>query len=152
MKILFSILCLLASISAIPLLITLLIIGLPVLIKGRKSYMNYILVSIATSLGSLLIPLAFIYSFITVKKEAFPKYLMNIAISIDQSGGVYLAPLFNKVFIKDGSNQYGNPDETISSVTGRNKLSDNLTNTGKAFDLLLDVFEKNHSINSIEKL
>ena len=151
MKILFSILCILNILLAIPILILLLIIGLPILAKGRKSYLNYILVAVATSLCLNLIPLGYLYSFITLNKVQFPKYLMKIAISIDQSGGVYMSSFLNKVLIKDGSFQFGNPDETISSCIGRNKRDNNLTNLGKLIDIFLDSMDRDHSINSIEK-
>jgi len=151
MKILFSILCVLSILLALPVLLILLIIGLPLFLKNRKSYLNYILVSVATSLCLTLVPLGYLYSFITLNKIEFPKYLMKIAVSIDQSGGVYMSSLLNKILIKNQSQQFGNPDETISSCIGRNKRDNNLTNLGKLIDLLLDIAEPNHSIKSIEK-
>lgn len=122
--------------------------------------LNLLLVVIATALAIVLLPIGFIWgliaSFINVKPLTGFKYLadsfLSIAVSIDQLGNVVCARLFNFVLIKDDfDNPFGNPDETISSVLGKNKLSENLTFVGKALSSLLDALDKNHSIKSIEK-
>ena len=71
------------------------------------------------------------------------------------------APLFNLVLIKHKriwqfeslllvSYEFGNPDETISSVLGRNKLKNNLTYIGKTLAKILNLIEKDHVEKAIE--
>lgn len=70
---------------------------------------------------------------------------------MDQLGNVVCATLFNLVLIKTGTSKFGDPDETISSVIGKAKLSNRLTFVGNALDFFLNLIDKNHSIKSIEK-
>ena len=76
---------------------------------------------------------------------------MNLAISLDQFGNVAMASLFNFLLIYSVVNTFGNPDETISSVLGKNKVNGTLTYLGKRLDALLNGIDKNHSIKSIEE-
>jgi hypothetical protein len=46
-------------------------------------------------------------------------YFGRILYSIDQLFNVILYPILN-LFLADGSYKFGNPDETISSVLGKN--------------------------------
>ena len=46
--------------------------------------------------------------------------------------------------------KFGDEDETISSVLGKNKLTKTLTKTGKTLDWILEKLDRNHSIESIE--
>ncbi|GMN10836.1 hypothetical protein MTsPCn9_30000 [Croceitalea sp. MTPC9] len=75
---------------------------------------------------------------------------LKTAISIDQLGNVIMQHLFNLIWIKKGGYKFGNRDETISSVLGKNKQLNMLTGFGKAIDKLLDVIDPNHSLNSID--
>lgn len=94
------------------------------------------------------------------------EYWMALAISIDQKGNVIMQELFNDLLIKDRKNftrepamreyivfktRFGNPDETISSVLGKNKRNGTLTTTGKVLDWILETIDPNHSIKSIEE-
>jgi hypothetical protein len=81
----------------------------------------------------------------------FWQYLWNLAMSIDQTLNVNLQYLLNDVMITNNSvDKFGNPDETISGVTGKNQLANTLTWFGKLVNSGLSRLEKNHSINSIE--
>ena len=73
------------------------------------------------------------------------------AVAIDQMGNVLGAPFFNDTFIKKGGYNFGNPDETISSVIGKNYRDNTLTWVGSIFRWLLDTIDTNHSLNSIEE-
>jgi hypothetical protein len=64
---------------------------------------------------------------------------------------VFCAELFNDLLIKDDSDQFGDEDETISSVLGKNQLKNNLTKLGQLLNSLLNLIDNNHSINSIEQ-
>jgi hypothetical protein len=48
-------------------------------------------------------------------------------------------------------NKFGNEDETISGVIGKNKRLNTLTFAGRLLDKLLDTIDKNHSIDAIEE-
>jgi len=75
----------------------------------------------------------------------------SAALSIDQFGNVLFQYLFNWALIKnDSEDTFGNPDETISSVLGKNERSKKLTEAGKLLALILHKLDPNHSFNSIE--
>ena len=78
------------------------------------------------------------------------EYTLKIAISIDQLGNVVLQHLLNLLWIKKEGYKFGNRDETISSVLGKNKQLNMLTGFGKGIDKALDFIDPNHSLNSID--
>lgn len=79
------------------------------------------------------------------------KYLWNLAVSIDQTLNVLLQYPLNDTMIKNSSkDKYGNPDETISGITGKNVLLNSLTKFGNLINSGLNKLERNHSVNSIE--
>jgi len=72
-------------------------------------------------------------------------YFYWLAFSIDQLGNVMGAPIMNDVLLKKSSTYlYGNPDHTISHVTGVNYLNGNLTKAGLFVAFCLNKAEKNH--------
>ena len=96
----------------------------------------------------ILSPIGLVWSCIKRPKE----YFWRIAISLDQLGNVVCGEPMNFLFIQDWSmNQFGNPDETISSVLGKNQLNGTLKPLGKNLVLLLGKLDNNHSIKSIER-
>ena len=78
------------------------------------------------------------------------KYLYVISYSIDQLGNVIMQELFNDVLIRKGGLKFGNPDETISSVLGKNAEINKLTLIGTVIGMVLDSLDYNHLKNSIE--
>jgi hypothetical protein len=102
---------------------------------------------VAILLAMILFPIGFIVAMLYPKRK---EYLFKIALGIDQLGNVVCSHLFNLTLIKQNGYKFGDEDETISSVIGKNKLKNTLTYTGKILDLLLDKIDKDHSINSIE--
>jgi hypothetical protein len=96
---------------------------------------------------------AIIVSIIKKREENEPKFadfIWKIAASIDQTlNACLLFPLNDFMRLPNGVN-YGNIDETISGVTGKNQLKNKLTWFGKSVNWFLSQLEKNHSINSIE--
>lgn len=91
---------------------------------------------------------------IVKKREAneptFVDYLWRLATSIDQTlNACLLFPLNDTMRLPKGTN-YGNIDETISGVTGKNQLSNSLTWFGKLINWFLSKLEKDHSLKSIE--
>lgn len=111
-----------------------------------------ILLIVSSVLKWLLTPLAYIYGIIiSIKKREFNDYNMKLAIAKDQYGNCLCRYLFNQILIVDGGYKFGNIDETISSVVGKNKRNGTLTKIGKILDYCLDKFEKDHSIKSIDE-
>jgi len=111
---------------------------------------GFILFIIAKLLSYVLFPLGFIYSLITFR-VGLSNYFKRVAISIDQEGNVIMSVLFNDILRKAGGHRFGNPDETISSVLGVNKINNTLTLLGVFISYILNKIEKNHVEKSIEK-
>jgi len=79
------------------------------------------------------------------------KILKDLAISKDQLSNVYVQYYFNWLMLsKKSVNLFGNPDETISSVFGKNKRAKTLTRFGKYWADWLNKREENHVELSIE--
>ncbi len=111
--------------------------------------MGIILTFIAYFLLALLAPLGIIWMLIRVTTwKKFNDYFYHIAFSIDQTGNVFCQYLFNDFLIKKGGYQFGNPDETVSYILGRNKALNALTWFGKFICWILDKIQKNHVENA----
>ncbi len=78
------------------------------------------------------------------------QYLRTVAVSIDQLGNVVCKDLFDLTLIKKEGYLFGNPDETISGVLGKNQLKNTLSGVGKILNKILNSIEEDHSIKSIE--
>ena len=119
---------------------------------------NLLLAIVATLLFFIIIPLALIYAlFFTWKSKSnilvfLGDVLLKYSIGLDQIGNATCYIFLNNVIIKDITiHSFGNIDETISSVIGKNKLKNNLTICGVILDEILSItLGKEHSINSIE--
>ena len=95
----------------------------------------------------LFLPLT-IFNALNVRKKG---YFKDTAINIDRFGNREFRFSLNKYLITEKSpDRFGNIEETISSVLGKNELSDNLTNLGKLLCWVLNKIEKNHCIKSIK--
>jgi len=151
MKILFSILGFLCILLAVPVFLLSLLIGLPILIRGKEAYLNFILLATANSLKLFFVPLGFIYSFFRMSKAEFSKYLMDVAVSEDQTGGVYTAEFLDDTMTKDRSEHFGDPDKTISRLLGELQAKNNLSTLGKTIGFILDLIDPGHLSKSIEK-
>lgn len=117
-----------------------------------KTILSFILAFIAILLVFLCGGLFFMFS---VLYRSFcgnlGAYFWSLALSLDQLGNVIAQDVFNLLLIKKGGISFGNEDETISSVLGKNKLDNKLTRLGKGLDYILNKIDKNHTIKSIEK-
>ncbi len=84
-------------------------------------------------------------------KNVLSRFFFACALSIDQSGNVICQELLNDCLLKKGKGAYkfGDEDETISSVLGRNKQTQTLNFVGRCLAGLLDAIDKNHCIKSI---
>lgn len=108
----------------------------------------------------VIMPIAIIYILIKliIKKQynqillTFSNIFRSHAVGINQTGNSSFHDFFNDILIKDDTiHPFGDIDETISSVLGKNKLKNNLTIFGKIIDFILSIFEENHTIKAIDK-
>lgn len=96
----------------------------------------------------LFLPIT-IFNALNVKKKG---YFKDTAINIDRFGNREFRFSLNKYLILEKSpDRFGNIEETISSVLGKNQLSNNLTKFGKVICKILDTIEKEHCKKSINK-
>jgi len=128
----------------------------------KKILANALLAFVAMLLAAVLMPVSFVFvgfrplaessdrSARGDRKVLVAKMLFELARGIDQTGNAVCFDFFNWALVKDdGLAPFGNVDETISSVIGRNKQLENLTWVGRLLDLILDGIDFNHTIKSI---
>jgi 8-oxo-dGTP diphosphatase len=124
-----------------------------------KESLVYLLLSIlAMFLQRFFSPIAWV---ITVFRIAFSKekgwkdlkqYFLNVAVSYDQTANAENGVIYNDIMItKMSLNEFGFPDETLSSVFGKNKRVDTLTKFGNIWAWLLNKIEHNHVEMAIEE-
>ena len=116
---------------------------------------SFLLFCIAFVLLISTAPIGFFYSLLRQlffgKLKTLSVYFLEVAISIDNTGNVMMQHLLNDfLLIKQKETYYfGNKKETISSVIGKNSLTNTLSPLGKALDAFLNLIDKDHSFNSI---
>jgi len=117
---------------------------------------GFLLTLLAIIISAIFYPLGILYAMFKPKRG---DYWYSVAESIDQLGNTVMAPLFNQWMLRDNgyhdginTNYYpfGNIDETVSSVLGKNRLRGTLTKSGRWLYRLLEKIDKNHSKNAIE--
>jgi hypothetical protein len=121
--------------------------------------MGFLLFIIAVVLTIITVPFGILYGFIKCLlnfdvKTLFRKtnkYFKLLAISIDQMGNVAMQDLFNDILILKKGYKFGDEDETISSVLGKNERTQTLTNLGRSIVSFLNFIDPNHALNSIEE-
>lgn len=120
--------------------------------------MGFILFLIAVVLTVLTVPIGMIY---TILKLSFRLkfgvlfkvsngYFYRFALAIDQMGNVAMQDLFNDILISNDGYKFGNVDETISSVLGKNEKAGTLSGLGKILVKILNFIDPGHALNSIE--
>ena len=82
--------------------------------------------------------------------NALDKWMLKIAISIDQLGNVVGSVPFNFLFIKRDGVKFGGEDDTISYILGRNYHRGTLTRFGSFMARLLNKLERDHLDKAIE--
>lgn len=113
---------------------------------------GFILYIISSLLKLIIGPICYIYgTIISLKNKEWSKWNKDLAIAKDQYGNAVSKYLFNSLLIKKEGYKFGNIDETISSVIGKNKRDKTLKKLGKILDYILDKLDKNHSIKSIDE-
>jgi hypothetical protein len=78
-------------------------------------------------------------------------YFVEVALVLDEVGNVTMQHLLNDILLIKNNKTYlfGNKDETISSVIGKNSLTNTLSPLGRALNNFLNFLDKDHSLNSI---
>jgi 8-oxo-dGTP diphosphatase len=122
--------------------------------KLSKPFIGLLMFILSIALSIITIPFGLLFGvFYTLYKSSIiglGEYFVKMAISIDQSGNVIIQHLFNTIWIKEDGYKFGNRDETISSVIGKNQIIGKLTYFGKLINNILDYIDPNHSLNSID--
>tara|TARA_R110000851_G_scaffold332793_1_gene509980 strand:- start:1322 stop:1606 length:285 start_codon:yes stop_codon:yes gene_type:complete len=86
--------------------------------------------------------------------ETLDRYLYRIARSIDQTGNATYPVIFTLVCVKRWTGiwvLFGDEDETISSVLGKNRRRESLSLFGRLLSLLLEWLDNNHLEKAIEE-
>jgi hypothetical protein len=96
------------------------------------------------------LPLTFI-NFVAVlfKSKDAKGYFRSSAINIDKFGNREFRTLWNCTLRINTGYNFGNPEETISSVLGKNEREGTLTKTGKTLVFILNTIDKDHCKKSI---
>jgi hypothetical protein len=118
-------------------------------------FKSFLLFCIAIVLLIFTTPIGFFYALLRQlffgKLKTLSVFFLEVAISIDNTGNVLMQYLLNDLLlIKSPTTYYfGNKKETISSVIGKNSLTNTLSPLGKALNDFLSWIDKDHSFNSI---
>ncbi|MHC0442306.1 hypothetical protein [Flavobacterium sp. 3-210] len=95
----------------------------------------------------LYLPLS-IWNFCLVENKK--GYFRSSAITIDKIANREFRTLWNKKLRIESGYKFGAENETISSALGKNQRDETLTKSGKRLVKVLDFFEKDHCLKSIE--
>ena len=110
---------------------------------------------IALILLTTTAPIGFIYTILRQlfvnKVKTLSLYFTEIALVFDEAGNVVMQHILNDIllFKKRDTYYFGNKKETISSVIGKNYLTQTLSPLGLALNSFLNFIDKGHSLNSI---
>jgi len=116
---------------------------------------SFLLFCIAIVLLITTAPIGFLYALLRQlffgKLKTLSEFFLEVAISIDNTGNVMMQHLLNDLLLMKRPTTYyfGNKKETISSVIGKNSLTNTLSPLGKALNAFLNWIDKDHSFNSI---
>ncbi len=117
--------------------------------------MSFLLFCVALLLVITTAPLGFLYAFIrqtcSSKAKSLNVYFIEVALVLDEVGNVTMQHLLNDTLLikTPATYHFGNKDETISSVIGKNSLTNTLSPLGLALNSFLNFLDKDHSLNSI---
>ena len=116
---------------------------------------SILLFLIAFILLTTTAPIGFIYTIIrqlfVSKLKTLSLYFTEIALVLDEAGNVVMQHILNDFLLvkKRDTYYFGNKKETISSVIGKNYLTQTLSPLGLALNSFLNFIDKGHSLNSI---
>jgi hypothetical protein len=116
---------------------------------------SFLLFGIAFVLVVTTTPIGFLYALLRQlflgKIKTLQIYFIEIALALDNAGNVIMQHLLNDTLLIKNTNtyQFGNKNETISSVIGKNHLTNTLSSLRKSLNAFLNFIDKDHSFNSI---
>jgi hypothetical protein len=122
---------------------------------GAGFIKSFLLFGIAFILLVTTTPIGFVYALLRQlfvgKIKTLQIYFIEVALALDNAGNVIMQHLLNDTLLIKNPNtyQFGNKKETISSVIGKNHLTNTLSPLGKALNSFLNYIDKDHSLNSI---
>jgi len=96
----------------------------------------------------LFLPLTLINYLVVKNKKG---YFKSSAINLDKFGNREFRTLLNLTLKIESGYEFGNINETISGVLGKNERDNTLSKTGKILVWILDKIDKNHAFKSIDK-
>jgi len=96
----------------------------------------------------LFLPLSLINYCVVKNKKG---YFKSSAINLDKFGNREFRTLLNLTLRLETGYQFGNMNETISGVLGKNERDKTLSKTGKKLVWILNKLDKNHCFKSIDK-
>lgn len=120
--------------------------------------MGIILLIVATVLSCIFMPIGFVYSSIVlIVRNTFKDwwnrwndYLYIMALGLDQLGNAVMQDLFNDLLLKPGAYRFGNPDQTLSYIFGKNKQLGKLNWLGLFIASVLDWLDPNHTDKAVK--
>ena len=117
--------------------------------------MSLVLFCIALLLVITTAPFGFLYALIrqtcSSKAKSLNIYFIEMALVLDEVGNVTMQHFLNDTLLitSPATYYFGNKSETISSVIGKNSLTNTLSPLGRALNTFLNFLDKDHSLNSI---
>ncbi len=117
--------------------------------------MSFLLFCVALLLLITTAPIGFLYAIIrqafSSKSKSLNVYFIEVALVLDEVGNVMMQHFLNDTLLITSTETYyfGNKSETISSVIGKNSLTNTLSPLGRALNSFLNFLDKDHSLNSI---
>lgn len=114
-----------------------------------KYAQNILLMFASIILFMVFAPIGFVFD-IVFSYKSFYKICYGVALCVDITGNILMAPLFNVLLITLSGYQFGYPRETISSVLGKNEELGTLQPCGRWLVKVLARFQKNHCEINIE--
>jgi 8-oxo-dGTP diphosphatase len=117
--------------------------------------MSFLLFCVALLLVITTAPIGFLYAIIrqafSSKSKSLNVYFIEVALVLDEVGNVMMQHFLNDTLLITSTETYyfGNKSETISSVIGKNSLTNTLSPIGRALNSFLNFLDKDHSLNSI---
>ena len=99
---------------------------------------------------ALFLPLSLLNFLAVAIKFKDLGYFKSSAVNLDRFGNSEFRTLFNLTLKKKEGYKFGNMEETISSVLGKNQRDNTLSFVGKALVWILDLLDKNHCKKSIK--
>ncbi len=118
-------------------------------------FKSLLLFCIAFVLFLTTAPIGFLYAVIrqSLAKRVYSLsiYFLELALALDNAGNVLMQHVLNDALLIRNENTYlfGNKMETISSVIGKNLVTQTLSSTGLLLNTFLHWIDKDHSLNSI---